>query len=195
MKRGSVELLAVMLLTAIVLGFAASIMLAWNREVNTSKSQLEIAELIRKATSYTLDCLGNYLFAFDPSTLKVYDLNAGTSLTNATYCYSNVPRTQLVGYAIVELQCNGEPLFYVVPGNFTPTVINGAQVFIFEPSVTTLVPSISCTNPIFTGFAYFHIKLPTGLEKTALCYVDEVTFLDSSGTTINAWAVRSCVGA
>ncbi|ALU12568.1 hypothetical protein EYM_05215 [Ignicoccus islandicus DSM 13165] len=195
MKKGSSELLAVALLAAVVIGLATGIIVTWNKQTASSRSQLDVAEMVRKASSYTLDCLGNYLFAFDPNNLKVYDLNNGTSLSYATYCYSNLPRIEFTGYATIELECNGKPLFYVVPGTFKPTIINDAKVFVFIPSVSTLIPKASCSNPTFTGFAYFHVKLPTGLEKIALCYVDNVQFEDSSGSEVSAWAVRSCVGA
>ena len=195
MRKASSELLAVILLTAIVISMAAGIMLTWHKEARVSRSQLDVVDMVRKASSYRLDCLGNYLFAFDPSSLKVYDLNAGTSLANATYCYSNLPRLTLPAYAVIELKCNSNPLFYIVPGSFEPTNVNGAEVFIFVPSTSTLTPRTICSNPTFTGFAYLHIKLPTGLEKLALCYVDSVSFQDSSGNQISAWAVRSCVGA
>ncbi len=186
MKRGASELVAALVLAMIVLGALGWLMVQWQKGVGGAKTQVDVITAQAQVSAIKLDCAGNYLVGLDPTTPTVYDITQDPNLGNSTYCYTNLHLPKYTAYVAIWLTCNGQPLTYFIYGTFVQTEKDGVILYQFHPaSSNAIVPYVGCTTFSLNPVAYFHIILPNGLEKLAVCFLNK---------TSTYWAVVSCTG-
>jgi len=187
LKRGAAELVAALLVAMVVLGALSWMLAQWQKGIGNARKGINLIASQASLNNIEVDCSGNYLVAIDPSVPNVTDVStSSTGLANVTYCYTTLTAPVYRAYITISLICDGEPMAYVIYGNFTKVAVNNVVLYQFHPlNSTSLVPLIKCSDYTIEPYPQLHIVMPNGLEKVAICFVN---------TTSLGWTVGSCSG-
>jgi len=190
LKRAQSELLAAMLLAAIVLGALTWLVAQWEKGVGNLIKRVNEVTVRSAKLSIRIDCSGNYLVFLDPTVPSVIDAES-TEYNNLRYCYAELGASSYKAYFVLPFYCNGEPSAYFIFGTFSRNPVDNVTLYTFKPSSSSaVVPQVACDKINFMPFATLHIVFPDSSEKVVSCFTN-ITLVNGE----YLWGVSSCVGA
>ena len=174
MMKGSAELFAAMLLTAVTLAYLSTTLVQWINAQQKLRAQLYLVQEFQQALSTTVDCGVSTIAELSPSVPSAEG-------SQGPVCYINANPRPFKAYILLPFSCGTLNSTYVIYGKMVPEKVDDNILYKFV--VDGVGPKVSCNN-FNPKLAEFHIVMDD-VEKVLICSVSQ---------TETGWKVGPCGG-